>query len=89
MGLFDKLLGRGQSQPEEKTLSDKPKTVLPQDTSDIEKAIAEKAAHLNEYKKIPLGDPARPDGARDLLVPQPRLFYRAGAADRGGGRFPL
>lgn len=56
MGLFDKLLGREENQPEEKALSEKPKAGLPQDISDIEMAIAEKAAHLNEYKKIPLGE---------------------------------
>ena len=44
MGIFDKLLGRGQDQSREKALSEVPKAVLPQETSDIEKAIAEKAS---------------------------------------------
>lgn len=52
MGIFDKLLGRGQDQSREKALSEVPKAVLPQETSDIEKAIAEKASHLSEYKKF-------------------------------------
>ena len=51
MGIFDKLLGRGQDQSREKALSEVPKAVLPQETSDIEKAIAEKASHLDTVDK--------------------------------------
>ena len=88
MGLFDKLLGRGQSQPEEKTLSDKPKTVLPQDTSDIEKAIAEKAANLNEYKKIPLGEIATLGGVFAQLSPALRTVAQTVTMD-GFGYMPI
>ena len=42
MGLFDKLLGHGQERQEEKALSAAPNTALPEDASDIEKAITEK-----------------------------------------------
>ena len=62
-------LGRGQDQSGEKALSEVPKAVLPQETSDIEKAIAEKASHISEYKKIPLGEIATLGGVFAQLSP--------------------
>ena len=68
-------LGRGQDQSGEKALSEVPKAVLPQETSDIEKAIAEKASHISEYKKIPLGEIATLGGVFAQLSPALSKMY--------------
>lgn len=88
MGIFDKLLGRGQDQSREKALSEVPKAVLPQETSDIEKAIAEKASHLSEYKKIPLGEIATLGGVFAQLSPALRTVAQTVTMD-GFGYMPI
>lgn len=88
MGLFDKFLGRAQSQPEEKALRDEKNTVLPQDISDIEKAIAEKASFLNEYIKIPLGEIATVGGVFAQLSPALRTVAQTVTMD-GFGYMPI
>ena len=88
MGLFDKLLGRGQERQEEKALSAAPNTALPQEVSDIEKAIAEKATHLSEYKKIPLGEIATLGGVFAQLSPALRTVAQTVTMD-GFGYMPI
>ena len=88
MGIFDKLLGRGQDQSREKALSEVPKAVLPQETSDIEKAIAEKASYLSEYKKIPLGEIATLGGVFAQLSPALRTVAQTVTMD-GFGYMPI
>ena len=88
MGLFDKLLGRGQERQEEKALSTAPNTALPQEVSDIEKAIAEKATHLSEYKKIPLGEIATLGGVFAQLSPALRTVAQTVTMD-GFGYMPI
>ena len=88
MGLFDKLLGRSQSQSEEKALSEKPERKLPQNMSDIESAIAEKAMHLNEYKKIPLGEITTLGGVFAQLSPALRTIAQTVTVD-GLGYMPV
>lgn len=88
MGIFDKLLGRGQEKSEEKALSELPKATLPQETSDIEKAIAEKASHLSEYKRIPLGEIATLGGVFAQLSPALRTVAQTVTMD-GFGYIPI
>ena len=88
MGLFDKLLGRGQERQEEKALSAAPKTALPENASDIEKAIAEKASHLSEYKKITLGEIATLGGVFAQLSPALRTVAQTVTMD-GFGYMPI
>ena len=51
MGLFDKLLGRGQARPDDKAIIQNSSSDLPLDASEIEKAISESASHLSDFKK--------------------------------------
>lgn len=88
VGLFDKLLGRGQSHPKGKALSNSQKTVLPQDAPEIEKAIAEKVNHLREYKKIPLGEIAALGGVFAQLSPALRTVAQTVTMD-GFGYMPI
>jgi len=88
MGLFDKLLGRGQNQPEDKALVEKANPSLPQDISDIEKAISEKASHLSDYKKIPLGEIATLGGVFAQLSPVLRTVAQTVSVD-GLGYMPI
>ena len=88
MGLFDKLLGRGQNQTEGKDLSNPQNPGLPQDMSAIETAIAEKASHLNEYKKIPLGEIATLGGVFAQLSPALRTVAQTVTMD-GFGYMPI
>ena len=69
MGLFDKLFGRGNGISEEDAIIEFSKSIIPQESSEIEKAIAEKASHLSEYKKIPLAEVAGLGGIFAELTP--------------------
>lgn len=88
MGLLDKLFGRGQNQSDEKALSETRQSALPQDMSDIEEAITEKASHLSEYKRIPLGEIATLGGVFAQLSPALRTVAQTVTTD-GLGYMPI
>ena len=88
MGLFDKLFGRGNEMSEEDAIIEFSKSIIPQESSEIEKAIAEKAAHLSEYKKIPLAEVAGLGGIFAELTPALRTVASTVTFD-GLGYMPI
>lgn len=87
MGLLNKLRGKGQEHPEEKTMIAENDSALPKDASDIEKAISERAAHLNDLPKIPLGEITALGGAFAQLSPALRTVTQTVTVD-GLGYIP-
>ena len=88
MGLFDKLMGRSQELSQEKTIIEAPKDALPQEPSEIEKAIAERASRLSEYKKIPISEIASLGGIFAQLSPALRTVAQTVTTD-GFGYMPI
>lgn len=88
MGLFDKLLGRGQARPEDKAIIQDASSDLPLDASEIEKAISESVSHLNDFKKIPLGEIATLGGMFAQLSPALRTVAQTVSID-GVGYMPI
>ena len=88
MGLFDKLLGRGQARPEDKAIIQDASSDLPLDASEIEKAISESASHLSDFKKIPLGEIATLGGMFAQLSPALRTVAQTVSVD-GMGYMPI
>lgn len=88
MGLFDKLLGRGQEKSENKAITAETVSALPAEMSDIEKAISENVSHLNDYKKIPLTEIATLGGMFALLSPALRTVAQTVSMD-GMGYMPI
>lgn len=82
MGLLNILLGKGQEHTEEKTMIAETDSALPADVSDIEKAISEHAAHLNDLPKIPLGEITALGGAFAQLFPAFRTIAQTVTVDR-------
>lgn len=88
MGLFDKLFGRGNEISEEEAIIERSKSIISQESSEIEKAIAEKASHLSEYKKIPLAEIAGLGGVFAELSPALRTVAHTVTFD-GLGYMPI
>ena len=87
MGLLNKLRGKGQEHTEEKTMIAENDSALPKDASDIEKAISEHAAHLNDLPKIPLGEITALGGVFAHLSPTLRTVAQMVTVD-GLGYIP-
>lgn len=88
MGFFDKLLGRRQEQTEEKAIAETTQKITSQETSEIEKAIAERASNLSNYKRIPLGEIAALGGVFAQLSPALRTVAQTVTMD-GFGYMPI
>lgn len=88
MGLFDKLFGRGNEISDEDAIIEYSKGIISQESSEIEKAIAEKASHLREYKKIPLAEVAGLGGIFAELAPALRTVTHTVTFD-GLGYMPI
>ena len=88
MGLMDKLLGRKSESSKEKSLSETPGSKELHDVSDIEKAIADRASHLKDYKKIPLSGLAALGGMFAELSPALRTISQTVTTD-GMGYIPI
>ena len=88
MGLLDRIFGKGQERPEETAISKATDSTLPRDSSDIEKAIAERAAHLGDYKRIPLGELATLGGIFAELSPVLRTVTQT-VTTSGMGYIPI
>ena len=87
MGLFKKIFGRENENSEEE-LIEYSKSIISPESSEIEKAIEERASHLSEYKKIPLGEVAGLGGIFAELVPSLRTVVNSVTFD-GLGYMPV
>lgn len=87
MGLFKKFFGRENENSEEE-LIEYSKSIISPESSEIEKAIEERASHLSEYKKIPLGEVAGLGGIFAELVPSLRTVVNSVTFD-GLGYMPV
>lgn len=84
MGLFDRLLGKKQDESKEKSLMESAGAGLPQDASDIEKAIAGRGrVDLSRYRRISLAEVSALGGSFAQAVPVIQSTITGGTLTNG------